>query len=155
MAMKRVMKSTAKSLPVPVPAAALSEWPTAVTLGSRLRRMRVQCGLSIRELAAKAGINKGTLVKLEKGQTPTYRTLVRVCDAVGTSVVQLLKPEADLEEAATSLVAVHQRSQEWRAPRALVELDPNSKETVRYRPSELRETVAADDKVLLSWLACR
>src|SRR5262249_233820 len=39
--------------------------------------------------------------------------------------------------------------------RSQVELDPDSKETVRYRPLELRETVAADEKVLLSWLACR
>jgi transcriptional regulator with XRE-family HTH domain len=115
----------------------------------------VRGGLSIRDLAAKAGVDKGTLVKLERGQTPTYRTLVRVCDALGISVVQLLKPEADLEEAAPSLVAVHERAGEWRVPRAHVELDPDSKDTVRYRPLELRETVAADDKVLLSWLACR
>jgi hypothetical protein len=80
---------------------------------------------------------------------------VRVCDALGVSVVQLLKPEAELEEAGPALVAIHQRSQEWRAPRHRVELDQDSKETVRYRPMELRETVAADDKVLLSWLACR
>jgi transcriptional regulator with XRE-family HTH domain len=148
------MKSKPKSSPHSVPAA-LSEWPTPVTLGNRLRRVRVQSGLSIRELAAKAKIDKGTLVKLEKGNTPTYRTLVRICDALGVSVVQLLKPEADLEEAAPSLVAVHQRSREWRAPRAQVELDPDSKETVRYRPRELYETVAADEQVLLSWLACR
>jgi transcriptional regulator with XRE-family HTH domain len=142
--------SSAKLHPV-----AVSEWPTPVTLGNRLRRVRVQAGLSIRDLAAKAEIDKGTLVKLEKGKTPTYRTLVRVCDALGVSVVQLLKPEADLEDAAPSLVAVHQRCREWRAPRSQVELDPDSKETVRYRPLELRETVAADDRVLLSWLACR
>src|SRR5262245_39718849 len=108
-----IMKSKPKSSPSSVPTA-LSEWPTPVTLGNRLRRVRVRSGLSIRELAAKAEIDKGTLVKLEKGTTPTYRTLVRICDALGVSVVQLLRPEADLEDAAPSLVAVHQRSREWR-----------------------------------------
>lgn len=126
-------------------------WPSPATLGDRLRRARLSAGLSVREAADKAGIDKGTVVKVEKGHTPSYRVLVRLCDALGVSVVHLLKPEA--AEAADPLVAVHRRAKEWKAPR--VELDPGSQETVRYRPAGTHELVAADEKVLLTWLACR
>jgi transcriptional regulator with XRE-family HTH domain len=107
----------------------------------------------VRELAERAGLNKETVVKLELGHTPTYRTLCSVCDALGVSVVHLLRPEADEED--RSLVALHSRRTEERIPRSRVEIDPNSRETVRLRPAGAREVVAADEKVLLSWLACR
>jgi transcriptional regulator with XRE-family HTH domain len=128
-------------------------WPPATTLGHRVRRERLRQGLSVRELAERAGINKETVVHLEKGHTPTCRTLVRVCDPLGVSVVHLLRPEADEED--DQLVAVHSRRTEERIPRSRVEIDPNSRETVRLRPAGSREIVAADEKVLLSWLACR
>jgi transcriptional regulator with XRE-family HTH domain len=129
-------------------------WPAPVTLGQRVRRLRRQQGLSVRELAERAGINKDTVVKMEKGHTPTYSTLGRVCDALGVSVVHLLRPEAD-EDDGVPLVRVHSRRGEERVPRSRVEIDPLSEETVRLRPTGKHELIAADEKVLLTWLACR
>lgn len=123
-----------------------SGWPSPVTLAGRLRRSRLAAGLSIRQLADKAGVDKGTLVKLEKGHTSTYRTLVRVCDALGVSVVHLLQPEA--AEAAPASVVLHRRVDERRQPRG-------AKRPVRLRGAERHERVAAGDGVLLSWLDCR
>jgi transcriptional regulator with XRE-family HTH domain len=128
-------------------------WPAPVTLGNRIQRVRQRLGLSVRDLAERAGVNKDTIVKLERGQTPSYRTLVHVCDALEISVVQLLRPEAEAGEDA--VVALHLRQTEQRVPRPLVELDPQSPETVRYREATQRELIAADEKVLLSWLSCR
>jgi transcriptional regulator with XRE-family HTH domain len=128
-------------------------WPAPVTLGNRIQRVRQRLGLSVRDLADRAGVNKDTVVKLERGQTPSYRTLVRVCDALEISVVQLLRPEAEAGEEA--VVSLHLRQSEQRVPRPLVELDPDSPETVRYREARQRELIAADEKVLLSWLSCR
>jgi mannose-6-phosphate isomerase-like protein (cupin superfamily) len=34
-------------------------------------------------------------------------------------------------------------------------LDPGSEETARFREATQRELIAADEKVLLSWLSCR
>jgi transcriptional regulator with XRE-family HTH domain len=128
-------------------------WPAPLTLGNRIQRVRQRLGLSVRELAERAGVNKDTVVKLERGQTPSYNTLVRVCDALEVSVVQLLRPEAEADEGA--VVALHLRQSEQRVPRPLVEMDPNSPDTVRLREANQRELIAADEKVLLSWLSCR
>ncbi len=119
----------------------------AVTLGSRLQRTRVNAGLSIRELADRAGVNKDTIVKLERGHTPSYRTLCRVCDGLGVTVVQLLKPELDVES--PSAVSVHSRRRDGKQ-RGLIQ----GSET-RVRAVGQREVLANDDSVKLSWLACR
>jgi len=125
-----------------------------LTLGGRLQRVRVRKGLSVRELADRAGLNKDTIVKLDKGNTPTYRTLCSVCDALGVTVVQLLKPEADAEFG-DEVVAVHSRRSETRVPRSHLVIEPSDPKSVRVRSAEERQLVAADDSVLLSWLACR
>jgi len=125
-----------------------------MALGGRLQRVRLRKGLSVRELADRAGLNKDTIVKLEKGNTPTYRTLCSVCDALGVTVVQLLKPEADAEFG-DGVVAVHSRRSETRVPRNHLVVEPSDPGTVRVRSAEERQVVAADDTVLLSWLACR
>ena len=117
--------------------------PPAVTLAARLRRARLQSALSIRQLAEKAGVDKGTLVKLEHGSTPSYRTLVRVCDALGVSVVHLLQSRAEED-----VVSVHRRANERREPR---KGQPN----VQVRNASRQELVAADRGALLTWLDCR
>lgn len=140
-------KTPKKTSPVSQPKASASSLP-AVTLGSRLQRTRVNAGLSIRELADHAGVNKDTIVKLERGHTPSYRTLCRVCDGLGVTVVQLLKPELDDDSA--SVVSIHTRKSEkgQRSSRK------QATET-RVRAAGQRELLATDNAVKLSWLACR
>ncbi|WP_394794459.1 helix-turn-helix domain-containing protein [Armatimonas sp.] len=97
------------------------------TLGARIQRIRQRQNFSVRDLADKAGVNKNTILRLEKGLTPSYSTLNRVCEALGVHVAQLTQPEPDEDQT----IALHARAQEGREP------------------------LAADESVLLSSLRCR
>lgn len=56
-------------------------------LGSRIRAVRESRGLSIRDLAELAGINKSQIVRIESGQSdPHYTTLLRIARALEVSV---------------------------------------------------------------------
>lgn len=52
-------------------------------LGSRLARMRLERNLKQTELAAKAGVAKRTLERIEAGGSAQLVNLVRVCRALG------------------------------------------------------------------------
>ena len=52
-------------------------------LGGRLRAYRAQQGLTLKELAARAGVTPLTLLKAERGENFTMRTLLRVLRALG------------------------------------------------------------------------
>ncbi|MGB7213410.1 MAG: helix-turn-helix domain-containing protein [Gemmatimonadales bacterium] len=52
-------------------------------LGGRLRAYRAQQGLTLKELAARAGVAPLTLQKAERGENFTMRTLLRVLRALG------------------------------------------------------------------------
>ena len=125
----------------------LADQTPPVTLGNRLQRTRQSLGLSIRDLADKAGVNKDTIVKLEKGNTPSYRTLCRVCDGLGVSVVQLLKPEAD-SKFRDAPVSVHARKKETR-------VSAKNKAKALVGDVDHRQILANDEGIQLSWLACR
>jgi len=45
--------------------------PDPATLGARIQRFRLLQGLSVRDLAERAGVNKNTILRLEKGLTPS------------------------------------------------------------------------------------
>ena len=101
--------------------------PDPATLGARMQRIRQRQNLSVRELADKADVNKNTILRLEKGLTPSYATLNRVCEALGIHIAQLTQPEPDEDET----ISLHFRASEGRVP------------------------LAADERVLLSALSCR
>ncbi|MFM7322351.1 MAG: helix-turn-helix domain-containing protein [Armatimonadota bacterium] len=92
----------------------MSSGPDPTTLGARIQRQRVRRGLSVRELADRAGVNKNTIVRMEKGLTPSYATLNRVCEALGVHIAQLTRPEVLGDE----LVSIHSRADEGPAPLA-------------------------------------
>ncbi len=50
------------------------------TFGEKLRRARVDRGLSLTELAQRAHYNKGYLSRLESGQKPPSEEAARACD---------------------------------------------------------------------------
>lgn len=57
----------------------------------RLRSLRTAAGLSLRELAARAGIGHATIGHLETGQnaTPSFATACALADALGVPVERL------------------------------------------------------------------
>jgi transcriptional regulator with XRE-family HTH domain len=130
--------------------------PSPVTLGARIQRVRLRKEMSVRDLAEAAGVNKNTVLRLEKGLTPSYATLARVCEALGVHVAQLTQPEP--EEINT--IALHDREQEVR--RAYLSefvgkgADPSVADAVvLFQDGTGMPSFAADEKVLLSILACR
>ena len=68
------------------------------TLGERIRQFRESAGLTQEVLANAAGIGRVTLVRLENGdQTPRYKTMNAIAEALGKRVQDLLvEPELAL-----------------------------------------------------------
>lgn len=54
-----------------------------------LRDARMDSGLTILELAAKTGVSRSTLIRLEQGGRPTAPTAKRVAEWVGVSASEL------------------------------------------------------------------
>lgn len=47
-------------------------------IGRRLRAYRLQRNLGVREVAARAGLNRNTVLKAEAGANPTLQTVVKI-----------------------------------------------------------------------------
>ena len=61
------------------------------TLGERVRRLRESAGLTQEALAGAANVGRVTLVRIERGeQSPRYRTLAALAQALGKGVSELL-----------------------------------------------------------------
>lgn len=86
----------------------------SATVGARIQRLRLKQKLSVRDLAEKAGVDKNTILRVEKGLTVSGRTLDRVCRALDVYVSRLLLPEPEEGEA----VVLHRRDEEvwWPYP---------------------------------------
>lgn len=84
------------------------------TLGARIQRLRVRQGLSVRDVADKAEVDKNTILRLEKGLPTSARTRDRVCAALGVYVSRLALPDPDEREVAVK----HSRDREvwWPYP---------------------------------------
>lgn len=69
-----------------------SESPSPSSVAATVKQLRQRRGDSLDRLAARAGVSKGALVALERGDTnPTLATLVRLADALDVSVSSLLE----------------------------------------------------------------
>ena len=63
-------------------------------LGGRIRRERARRGLSLNELAAKAGVSRSMLSAVERGsKAPTVLVLDRIATGLDTSIARLLGDE--------------------------------------------------------------
>ena len=61
------------------------------TLGERVRRLRESAGLTQEALAGAANVGRVTLVRIERGeQSPRYKTLAALAQALGKGVSELL-----------------------------------------------------------------
>ncbi|HUU28857.1 MAG TPA: XRE family transcriptional regulator [archaeon] len=64
-------------------------------LAARVRRLRLQKEIGIEQLARDAGVDKNTIVRIEKGEgRPNLKTLVNICNALGVSVDKLIDMKA-------------------------------------------------------------
>ena len=52
-------------------------------VGGRLRALRLRHNVSVEALAAKAGLNRNTILNAEAGANPRLKTLVRILRALG------------------------------------------------------------------------
>jgi transcriptional regulator with XRE-family HTH domain len=77
-----------------------------VLLGDRINRARKHQGLSMRDLARRAGIDKSSVVRLEGGSPPQPLTLIKVSAALGFHVATLVNGSTSLE----TVVAVHRQA---------------------------------------------
>jgi transcriptional regulator with XRE-family HTH domain len=81
-------------------------------LGVRIRTHRQRQGLSVRDLAERAGIDKNTVLRIEKGLPTSYNTLVSIGEALNTNIARLTLPDNDPEVP----FAVHTHEMdEWRS----------------------------------------
>jgi transcriptional regulator with XRE-family HTH domain len=79
-------------------------------VGGNIRRLRVRAGLSLRELAAQAGVSASTLSGIEAGAgNPGVETLVNVGGALGVPFSDLVMPhEPDVQvQRADEGIVVH------------------------------------------------
>lgn len=72
-------------------------------IGSRIRRFREQAGLSLSELASRAGVSKGYIWALENEESPERRrpsgnSLFRIAGALGVTASELYAARTPLEE---------------------------------------------------------
>lgn len=72
-------------------------------IGGRIRCFREQAGLSLSELASRAGVSKSYIWALENGESPERRrpsgkSLFRIASALGVTLSELLAARTPLEE---------------------------------------------------------
>jgi transcriptional regulator with XRE-family HTH domain len=70
-----------------------------INLGHRLKSLRLQKGLTMRELARQAGCSPSFLSQLELNQaSPTIANFEKICKALKMSLVDVLREEPQLQE---------------------------------------------------------
>jgi DNA-binding XRE family transcriptional regulator len=80
-----------------VPESSIRPWPDVlqdiqVTVGNRIKAVRLRKGITQDQLAEMAGMNRVHLYRLESGrQSMTLRTLKTIADALNVRVAQLVK----------------------------------------------------------------
>lgn len=71
-----------------------------LSLAESLRTVRKECGLTLAELAARTGIPRTTLSKVENGKASlTYEKLVQVGDGLGVGITRLFDSKPNGQEA--------------------------------------------------------
>src|ERR1700742_4924282 len=78
-------------------------------LGERIRAHRVACGVSVRQLAARAMVSKTSIVSLEHGRSCLPATLAKVCAAMNLHVDRLREPAIERQAEAAVM-----RSEDFR-----------------------------------------
>ena len=65
-------------------------------LGEKIKNMRTERGISLKDLANKSGISAAAIHKIESnGITPTITTMMKISDALGKQVSHFIEEKAD------------------------------------------------------------
>jgi lipoyl-dependent peroxiredoxin len=84
---------------------------TLEALGGRLKRLRLQLGRTLGNVASATGLSEAYVSRLEQGErTPSLPALIRLADVYGVSAASLLEAETP------SNVALHHASSHWTGP---------------------------------------
>ncbi|MFT3663272.1 MAG: XRE family transcriptional regulator [Gordonia sp. (in: high G+C Gram-positive bacteria)] len=74
---------------------------SAAAVGRRVREIRVERGLSLSELARRAGVGKGSLSEIEAGgRNPTVETLYALCEPLDVPLTALVGETSGVHSAA-------------------------------------------------------
>jgi transcriptional regulator with XRE-family HTH domain len=124
---------------------------TLILIGNRLKRTRAQQGLSIRQVAERAGVSKTTVVQVESGKTSRRASYVKVAEIYGLHVERL----AMAAEPRQDSYAVHRASDEVWFNLAAFDAGPLSQEA--QNSEKVRRELAQGDPDLapLSILSSR
>jgi len=72
-----------------------------IEVGSRVKRLRSQAGLTLEEFAAQSGVSRAMLSKVERGEkSPTLAIIVRIAKGLNVSMSTLMGAEPDPAQAA-------------------------------------------------------
>ncbi|QPF93277.1 helix-turn-helix transcriptional regulator [Bradyrhizobium commune] len=67
-----------------------------IEVGSRVKRLRTQAGLTLEEFAAQSGVSRAMLSKVERGEkSPTLAIIVRIAKGLNVSMSALMGAEPD------------------------------------------------------------
>ena len=89
------MATRTRSRKAQKPVEAPEEVPAHVQLGARLRQRRLDAGLTLADLAQRAGFGKAYLSRIENGKkVPPIGTLSRLADVLGIEAASLLVDSA-------------------------------------------------------------
>ena len=62
---------------------AMTDQEVMAEVGARLRAQRLRRNVSVEDLAARAGLNRNTVLNAEAGANPRLKTLLRILRALG------------------------------------------------------------------------
>ena len=107
---------------------------TSTMLAANLRRLRERRKLTQQDLAERSGVPRPTLAHLESGEAnPTLSVLVRVAEALGTSIEELI----GRVEAAVTVHGARSLVEQRRGKARLVELAPGAFAGLSFQRVEL------------------
>lgn len=120
-------------------------------IGNRVKRLRDNQGLSIREVADRAAISKNSIVRLEQGRGTQPVTVLKVCTVLGVHIERLAEPTGE-----DMVIAVAHRKKDDRwfdvadmASQPLLNLDRPLK------PAERKKAVNQGATSPINLLQCR
>ena len=138
-----------------------------VAIGTRIRALRKERGLSLEDLAVRCGVAASALSRIENGKGGgTYRTHRRVAEAMGLSIIELyrgveekeeeavlIEPQSEeaetflYDEKASAILLTSQTSRKQMLPQLIV-LQPGGKTTVeQYRKGTERWVLCTEGTI--------
>jgi transcriptional regulator with XRE-family HTH domain len=104
-----------------------------MSLGKRVRQRREDKGIAAAELARRAEISKGYLSEIESGQAPrpSGAVLMRLADALGTTIADLLD-----KEVRTSSRVISPSLRQFAEDAGLPEQDVQMLSQIRFRGTQ-------------------